>query len=162
MQIRREGDYAVRVVVELARHPTDTVVRTEDLSLATGVSRPYLAKVIQALGRAHLVQTRPGPAGGVQLARDAATITLRQIVEAVEGPIRLNRCLVAPGLCPRDSSCTAHPVWGRIQALLHRELDAVSARALASPVRVGPTRGNTSSSAKGAVKRRAQEGRHRS
>ena len=54
------------------------------------------------------------------------------MIEAVEGPVRLNRCLVRAGACPRDAFCAAHPVWARIQSVLVRELDAVTARDLAA------------------------------
>ena len=131
MQLTREGDYAVRVLVDLAGRRPGEVVRTDDLTLVTGVPRAYLAKIIQALVRAGLVQTRQGPRGGVSLLRDPGTITLRQMVEAVEGPIRLNRCLVRAGECPRDLFCAAHPVWARIQTVLIRELEAVTAKELA-------------------------------
>jgi Rrf2 family protein len=131
MRLTREGDYAVRVVVDLAgRHP-GAVVRTAELTTATEVPRAYLAKILRALSHAGLVRTRPGSRGGVSLARDPATITLRQMIQAVEGPIYLNRCLVRRGECPRDTICPVHPVWARIQAALLRELDAVTARDLA-------------------------------
>ncbi len=131
MHITREGDYAVRVVVALAAAPEASIVRTEDLSETTGVPRPYLKKIVQALCRAHLVETRQGQGGGVWLRRDPATITLRQMIEAIEGPILVNRCLARAGACPRDNFCPVHPVWRRIQAVLVGELDAVSATDLA-------------------------------
>lgn len=132
MRLTREGDYAVRVLVDLAARPRGDVVRTADLTRTTGVPRPYLAKIIQLLTRAGLVQTRRGPSGGVSLLKDPAAITLRQMVEAVEGPICLNRCLIRPGECSRDSVCAVHPVWARIQAVLVRELDAATAQDLAA------------------------------
>lgn len=131
MRLSREGDYAVRVVVDLAGRSPRAVVPADALSQTTGVPRPYLAKIVQILSRANLVQTRQGPRGGVSLAKDPATITLRHMVEAVEGPIFLNLCLIRPGECPRDSFCPVHPVWARVQAVLLRELDAVSAKDLA-------------------------------
>jgi Rrf2 family protein len=131
MRLTREGDYAVRVLVDLAGRPPGDVVRTRDLTVSTGVPRPYLAKIVQALARARLVQTRPGPGGGVSLLGHPAGITLRQMVEAVEGPIHLNRCLRRSGECPRDAFCAVHPVWARIQSVLVRELESVSARDLA-------------------------------
>lgn len=131
MQLTREGDYAVRVVVDLAGRPPGVVVRTDDLSHSTGIPRAYLAKIIQVLSRVSIVQTRQGPRGGVSLLKDPATLTLRQMVEAIEGPICLNRCLTRPRECPRDSFCPVHPVWRRIQAVFIRELDAVTARDLA-------------------------------
>lgn len=138
MELSREGDYAVRVVVELAGRPRGEMVQAEDLSRRTDVPRPYLAKIIQILCCASLVHTRQGPTGGVSLLKDPATLTLRQMVEAVEGPIRLNRCLLRPGECPRDRFCPVHPVWARVQAVLLRELDAVTAKDLAEAAAVAP------------------------
>ena len=136
MRLTREGDYAIRVLVDLAGRPRGHVVRTGDLTTTTGIPRAYLAKIIQALARAHLVSTRQGPGGGVLLREDPARITLRRMVEAIEGPIHLNRCLVRPGECPSDACCAVHPVWARIQAVLIRELEAVRLEDLADATRV--------------------------
>ena len=125
MQLTLKGDYAVRVVVDLAAQPPSVPVRTRDLRRRTGVPPAYLSKIIQTLAHAGLVRTRRGAAGGVSLVPAPQSISLRQVIEAVEGPIYLNRCLVRPGACPRDRFCPVHPVWARIQALLTRELDAV-------------------------------------
>lgn len=125
MQLTQKGDYAVRVVVDLAAQPTGATVRSEDLGRRTGVPLAYLSKVVQALAHAGLVRTQRGTRGGISLLAEPRAITLRQVIEAVEGPIYLNRCLVRPGLCPRDSFCPVHPVWARIQAVVMGELDAV-------------------------------------
>ncbi len=125
MQLTLKGDYAVRVVLDLACQPAETTVRTADLGRRTGVPRAYLSKILQGLARRGLVRTRRGMGGGIALLEHPEALTLRRVIEAVEGPIYLNRCLVRRGLCPRDSFCPVHPVWSRIQAVLVRELDAV-------------------------------------
>jgi len=135
MELTRKGDYAVRVVVDLAAQPPDGPVRSPDIGRRTGVPSAYLTKIIQALAHAGLLRTRRGALGGVALARAPESITLRQVIEAVEGPIYLNRCLIRGGLCPRDRLCPVHPVWARIQRLLTRELDAVHVAALAEGAR---------------------------
>lgn len=147
MQLTLKGDYAVRVVVDLASQPGTTTVRTQDVGRRTGVPRAYLSKIVQALARAGLVRTRRGALGGVSLGSAPETISLKQIIEAVEGPIYLNRCLVRPGLCPRDRVCPVHPVWGRLQALLSRELEAVRVRDLVDASRplIRPRRREASS-----------------
>jgi Rrf2 family protein len=138
MELTRTGDYAVRVVVELASEPAGATVRTADLGRRTGVSHAYLSKIIQALAREGLVRTQRGTRGGVALVPRPQAISLRQVVEALEGPIRLNRCLVRPGLCDRTPTCAVHPVWARIQAVLTRELDAVRIADLAGAARAHP------------------------
>ena len=131
MQLTLKGDYAVRVVVDLAAQPGDATVKSRDLWRRTGVPPAFLGKIVQALAHAGLVRTRRGALGGVALLRAPRTISLRNVIEAVEGPIYLNRCLVRPGLCPRDRFCPVHPVWARIQALVTRELESVCVEELA-------------------------------
>lgn len=133
MRLTRQGDYAVRVMVELAAHPPGTVVPRARIQERQDVPSAYLAKIVQALARTGLVRTRPGVRGGVSLGRAAETITLRDAIEAVEGPIHVNRCVPGAGGCARDGFCPVHPVWLRIQALLTRELDQVTIAALARP-----------------------------
>lgn len=135
MQLTLKGDYAVRVVVDLAGQPAGATVKTEDVGRRTGVPQAYLSKIVQALAHAGLVRTRRGTLGGISLVAEPQAITLRAVIEAVEGPIYLNRCLIRAGLCPRDRFCPVHPVWGRIQALVLRELEAVHINDLAAQSR---------------------------
>lgn len=125
MQLTLKGDYAVRVMVDLAAQPAGAIVRTEEICRRTGVPPAYLSKIVQSLARGGLVRTQRGTHGGIRLSEEPPAITLRRVIEAVEGPIYLNRCLIRPGECPRDRFCPVHPVWRRIQEIVTRELDAV-------------------------------------
>lgn len=136
MQLTREGDYAVRVMVELAGAP-GAVVPGRIIGARQAIPPAHLAKIIQGLRRAGLVRTWRGAGGGVTLALPPEQVTLRQVIEAVGGPIALNRCLIEPGTCPRDRFCPAYPVWQRVQALLLRELDRVTMAELALEARRG-------------------------
>lgn len=139
MEITRQADYAVRIVLDLAGHDGNGVTRSDDVARRQLVPRAYFTKVVQALVRAGYLRTLRGARGGIQLARDPQAITLRQVIEAVEGPIRLNRCLLRPGECALERTCAAHPVWERIQGILMHELDAVTFAEMAAS-RPRPTR----------------------
>lgn len=136
MRLTREGDYAVRVMVELAEAP-GAVVPERIIRARQAIPPAHLAKIVQGLRRAGLVRTWRGVGGGVTLALPAEQVTLRQVIEAVEGRIALNRCLIEPGTCPRDRFCPAYPVWQRVQALLLRELERVTMAELALKARRG-------------------------
>lgn len=131
MRLTRQADYAVRVMLDLATHAQEAPIARARIQARQEVPAAYLAKIVQALARAGLVRTLPGAHGGVALDAPADTVTLLRVIEAVEGPIRLNRCVLAPGACPRDKFCSVHPVWMRLQALVTRELDGVTIAALA-------------------------------
>ncbi len=126
MELTRKGDYAIRVVLDLAAHPPGTVVGLQGVGRRQGIPPAYLFKIVQALASAGILRTFRGAKGGARLERPSADVTLRQVIEAVEGPILLNRCVLRAGECPRDRICPVHPVWHRIQGVLMAELEAVN------------------------------------
>jgi Rrf2 family protein len=115
MQLTRAADYAVRVMVHLAGLPQGTRVSRTELSAAAECPEQFLSKVLQNLTRAGLVISHRGNTGGFELEERHRTVTLLQVVEAVEGPIRLNLCLVSDHLCNRQRWCPAHSVWAEAQ-----------------------------------------------
>jgi Rrf2 family protein len=122
MQLTRAADYAVRVMIHLAGLPSGTRVSLQALAQAADVPEQFLSKVLQTLARHRLIQSRRGASGGFELAADPERVSLFDVVEAVEGPFRLNLCL-GPGVgCERSSWCAAHVVWARAQEVLEAEL----------------------------------------
>jgi Rrf2 family protein len=93
---------------------------------ATGVSQTFLAKIFQSFAKLGLVNSFRGTGGGFLLGKPASKITLRQVVEAVEGPIMPNRCLTSEGQCAREAQCMVHPVWRKIQGEVSAILDSVT------------------------------------
>jgi Rrf2 family protein len=81
---RRSAQLAVEVVLFLALEPEGTSRRVRDLATELGVPATYLAKIVQALTRLGLLRALRGPRGGVQLARPAREIRLRDVLSAVE------------------------------------------------------------------------------
>lgn len=123
LQLTRDGEYAVRAVIFLAAQPEGKVSLINEISEEQEVPKSYLSKIMQHLTRAGLVKSRRGAKGGFTLARAADTITLRETIEAVEGPIFLNVCLIKKGECHRDDLCPVHPVWKEAQKKLMEVLE---------------------------------------
>src|SRR5947209_19479390 len=93
MQITRASDYAVRVMIHMAGLPPRCTVRQSELSRATGVPGHFRSKVLQQLVRARLVRSQRGSGGGCVLAVAPTVVPLLDVVQAVEGPVRLNQVL---------------------------------------------------------------------
>jgi len=74
--------------------------------------------VLQGLTRAKLIDSRRGPTGGFQISALGRLASMRNVVEAIDGPISLNVCVSERRSCPRQSWCPAHPVWIRAQEAL--------------------------------------------
>ena len=102
MQISRRADYGVRVILDLATHSENGRTSTHEIASRQNIPSPFLAKIISQLSLAGLVTTFRGAGGGVSLARPSSEITLLNVIEALEGPIELNRCLIEPVRCPRS------------------------------------------------------------
>jgi Rrf2 family protein len=132
MQITRASDYAVRVMIHMAGLPARSTVRQSELSRVTGVSGHFLSKVLQQLVRARLVRSQRGSGGGYVLAVAACNVSLLDVVQAVEGPVRLNQCIDEGPSCERKSWCPAHCVWAEAQAAIVNVLGGASMAHLAA------------------------------
>ena len=125
MDISRKTDYALRMLSMLVENEDSLLsVRTA----ADQVDVPYsFARSIQhGLVRAGIVESLRGVHGGMRLKVDPRDVTIRQIVEAVQGPLLMNDCTAEGAECARMSTCCYHPIWAGTQALVHSYLDSVT------------------------------------
>ncbi len=97
------------------------------VDLAAGVDVPptFLSKVLQRLVRAGLLVSRRGKNGGFELARDLGSVSLLDVLHALDSVPALNACL-GPGGCTRSASCGAHVVWLEAQERLREVLAGAS------------------------------------
>jgi Rrf2 family protein len=130
MKLSTQVDYAVRTVYELSRREPGAVVHTSEIADAQRLPEGYLAKVIQSLARAGLLRTVRGIHGGVALTRTPAEISVREVFEAVDGPLELHRCRHQPDPCGSEP-CGTHGFWERVERVLTSELENTSFEALA-------------------------------
>jgi Rrf2 family protein len=131
LRINRRTDYAVRVMLALGKRPAAARISTKSIQEEMLVPRAFLQRIIADLSKKGLLHTFPGPHGGLQLARPSQAITLRDIYEAIEGPLLISDCLSSAGECPLDAVCPVHPRWKKLQALLVSELEAITLEQLA-------------------------------
>lgn len=132
MQITRASDYAVRVMIHLASLPEGSTVRQSEISRATDVSGHFLSKVLQQLVRARFIRSQRGAGGGYALATPAANVSLLDVVQAMEGPVRLNQCIEEGHSCERKAWCPAHQIWAEAQAAITNVLGSASMASLAA------------------------------
>jgi len=136
MQLTRAADYAVRVMIHLAGLPPDTRASRADLAQAADCPEQFLSKVLQSLTHAGLILSHRGNTGGFELPRAHRTASLLEVVEAIEGPLRLNLCLNSDRSCSRQSWCPAHDVWGDAQVAVVKVLRSTTIGVLAEQAAV--------------------------
>jgi Rrf2 family protein len=124
MQITKQADYAVRAMAYLAKIEKNQRAATSDIAEAQKIPPSFLAKIISQLSIAGLIFTSRGAHGGVMLSRPAGDISMLDVVEAIDGPISLNDCTLAPQSCERSDDCPMHDIWSDLQKELVEKLRA--------------------------------------
>lgn len=131
MQLTRAADYAVRVMIHLLGQPSGRV-SLPSLAVATGAPESFLSKVLQSLTHGGLLVSQRGQTGGFEVSARGRESSMLDVIEAVDGPIRLNVCMSPGKSCARKPWCPAHPVWVRAQEAMLAVLDGAMIRDLAN------------------------------
>ena len=119
-------------MIHLASVHMGGIAQISDISKQWGIPESFLRNIIPLLSRSGLVASRRGNGGGVSLSKPAETITLVEIIEAVEGPMYLNKCLIGPEFCTRTRWCAVHCLWSEAQENLKQTLRRKSIAELAT------------------------------
>ncbi len=132
MHIGRETDYAIRILLALARQGENARITTGMIGETMAIPPLMARRVVARLAQIGLVKTSLGRNGGIRLARAPETITLREVVSALEPAFFIADCLVDPEICPWENSCPVRRQWARLQALLLGELERITLADLAA------------------------------
>ena len=109
LELSSEGRYALRALVYLAW--AGERVNADRISTEAHIPRRLLARILAKLSHAGLVESEQGRSGGSRLARPAGKITLREAVEAIEGPFGVTRCIMEDRACGEGAPCALHEAW---------------------------------------------------
>jgi FeS assembly SUF system regulator len=140
-RLNRLTDYAVVVMSQMAMRGGETR-SAQQISEDTGVPLPTVAKLLNLLGRAKLVTSQRGAAGGYMLSAEPEAITVAQIIQAMEGPIALTACVDgAVDSCDAESFCPMRGNWNKVNGAIRAALTSVSLAemmALPPPFEIAP------------------------
>jgi Rrf2 family iron-sulfur cluster assembly transcriptional regulator len=114
LRFSRTADYGLRATLEVARAKGQLVPRRE-LSRVTGAPLSVLAQPLAALARADVLDAQAGPRGGYRLARPARDISVYDVVLAIDGEGRPERCVLHEGVCSWEGACPFHAVLATAQ-----------------------------------------------
>lgn len=126
MQITRQADYAVRAVRYLAQHYEDTRISTSTVAKVMKIPPSFLAKIISQLSIKGLLHTARGANGGIGLAHRPEEISLLDVVEAIDGPIAINECVLNPDNCEFSDECPVHDVWSDVHQDIIKRLRTIT------------------------------------
>lgn len=130
LKLGRLTDYATLVMTQLAIEPRQTR-SAHDIAARSHVAPPTVAKLLRQLARAGLVEAERGAYGGYRLARAAESITVADIVTAIEGPVALTECAGAHSRCTIQQRCSVRGSWRLINAAIEQALESVTLQQMA-------------------------------
>ena len=147
MMFSTKAEYGVRVMAHLAKHDGERPISLATIADAEGLPLAYLEHLVQRLRKAGLVESRRGAHGGYTLAREAADISMAEVVRALEGEIAPIECISADAdgvlVCSREhhengEPCPTKLLWTRVQGSIVRTLNDMTLADLARPARTRP------------------------
>jgi Rrf2 family protein len=124
--LRRNTDYALRAAVRLAQESNGRAVSTRAIAKAEAIPYQLACKLMQKLNKAGLVESAMGPTGGFRLSKNLRDINLLDIIEAIQGPLSLNRCVLGADCCPVGGKCTISAKLKQLQGQINECLAEVT------------------------------------
>jgi Rrf2 family iron-sulfur cluster assembly transcriptional regulator len=115
VKLSKESQYGLTGVLYLAAQPAETVLSVGEIAEATDVSFAFLAKIFNRLARGGVLRAHRGRSRGYELARPATELTVREVVEAIEGPTLFRHCLFWSNTCSESDPCVMHEIWRQIR-----------------------------------------------
>ena len=145
IRINRKTDYAIRVILALAKQGDEALLPTSQIQQEMLIPKALSLRVVAELSKGGFIVTYPGREGGLKLARPAAEINLRQVVTYFESNFTVSECLHGGGTCPFDHSCPVRCSWARLQAVILQELENTTFDELAREAALAAGLGSSSS-----------------
>jgi Rrf2 family iron-sulfur cluster assembly transcriptional regulator len=122
LNLTRQADHALRAMAWMTGQPRGARRKAAEIAGAAGIPLPYAARILARLQREGLLDARAGHDGGYALVRSPADVTLLEVIEAIEGPLRSSSCLLRDGRCGGGGYCALHHAWSSAQSALREAL----------------------------------------
>ncbi len=133
MRLTAKSEYGLLAVIDLACGSSGAPVSAREISTRRNIPTKFLEQLLVSLRRAGIVTAVRGAHGGFTLAKDPESLTVLDVVEALDGPLESPVCDAEQGgACGRGSSCAASAVWWRAQYALRGVLGTTTIGDLAA------------------------------
>ncbi|MDC7235669.1 MAG: Rrf2 family transcriptional regulator [Spirochaetales bacterium] len=134
MKLSTKSRYAVRLMINLAWNYQQGPSQLNEVSRKEEISEKYLSQIVINLRGAGLIRSIRGAHGGYLLTRDPALITIREIVEIMEGGLDIVDCLSDEENCSRSGICLTRNVWDKVSTAIKETLEAINLAELSEQV----------------------------
>ncbi len=130
--ITKKAEYAIIILAELAAQPAGKKITSKEIARNRNLSGNLIIQLLSLLKEAGWTSGTRGPSGGIELISDPSKINLRQVIELVDGPIGITRCLFSETPCNNQAQCSLRGIWSKAQSGMLEVLEGVSIKDLAA------------------------------
>ncbi len=127
MKISARTRYGLRILLDIARHRGDGSLRTiAEIASSQTISAAFISRLAVPLKRAGLINSERGVGGGLSLAKNPGEISLLDIMEALDGPVSIVKCVALPKICKRNKTCKVRGIWDGINSAIKNSLASIT------------------------------------
>ena len=126
LKLTKKADYGLMAMKHLAEHADHGACSAKDVAEAYGIPTEALAKILQRLVKAGLLNSQHGMNGGYTLARDPAAISAFEVIRAIDGPLFITSCVTVRGECDQSGRCTIREPLRRVNQSIEEVLRGIS------------------------------------
>ncbi len=126
LKLTKKADYGLMAMKHLAEHAEKGARSAKDVAEAYGIPPEALAKILQRLVKAGLLQSQHGMNGGYTLARDPHSISAFEVIRAIDGPLFITSCVTVRGECDLSGRCTIREPLRRVNQSIEEVLRSIS------------------------------------
>jgi len=130
MKLSTRSRYGTRLMLKLALNYQKGPISLKDIAQQEEMSEKYLSQLVIPLRASGLIYSLRGFQGGYQLSKSPSQISIKDIVQALEGNISPVECVKNPSICSKADDCSVRDIWGNLYKKIHETLDSVSLKDL--------------------------------
>jgi len=127
--------YAVMALTDLAARQEGQRVQIKEISETVHIPFPFLAKLVQTLVKAGILNSTKGKGGGLQFARLPSQVTIAEVIQAIDGPEAIRNCIFGLQHCDGTRNCPSHSMWGPVRDQIIAFLENTTVDDLASTIK---------------------------
>ena len=125
LKLTKKADYGLMAMKHLAEHAAKGSCSAKDVAEAYGIPQEALAKILQRLVKARLLQSQHGINGGYTLVRDPKTISAFEVIQAIDGPLFITSCITVRGECDQSDRCTIREPLRKVNQSIEEVLQSI-------------------------------------
>ena len=126
LRLTKKADYGLMAMKHLAEHADQGACSAKDVAEAYSIPQEALAKILQRLTRAGLLQSQHGMNGGYTLTRDPRAISAYEVIRAIDGPLFITSCITVRGECDQSERCTIREPLGKVNQSIEDVLKSIA------------------------------------